>query len=83
MQNRQRQHNVQARERLRLDRPPSLLSPATSDTRVECCENETCRHLALHDELSTDNDFVIMKDQLSGRPRAQHLSPPADMRGIM
>ena len=80
MQNRQRQHNVQARERLRLDRPPSLLSPATSDTRVECCE--ICRYLALHDELSTDNDFVIMKDQLSDRPRAQYLSPPADMRHI-
>ena len=79
MQNRQRQHRRQMRGRR--GRPPSLLSPATSDTRVECCE--ICRHLALHDELSTDNDFVIMKDQLSGRPRAQHLSPPADMRGIM
>lgn len=82
MENRWRQHRVQARERQRLDRPPSLLSPATSDTRVECCENENCGHLALHDELSTDNDLDIMKDQLSGRPRAQHLSPPADMRHI-
>ena len=79
MQNRQRQHRRQMRGRR--GRPPSLLSPATSDTRVECCE--ICRYLALHDELSTDNDLDIMKDQLSGRPRAQHLSPPADMRGIM
>ena len=78
MQNRQRQHRRQMRGRR--GRPPSLLSPATSDTRVECCE--ICRYLALHDELSTDNDLDIMKDQLSGRPRAQHLSPPADMRHI-
>ena len=73
---------VRTRRQVKQDVLRQFLHSRTVDRRVECCLNEDCMEMFLHDENSTENIIQVAGCTLCGRPRPAHLTRPRDEEGI-
>ena len=73
---------VRTRRQVEQDVLRQFLHSRTVDRRVECCLNEDCMEMFLHDENSTENIIQVAGCTLCGRPRPAHLTRPRDEEGI-
>ena len=73
---------VRTRRQVEEDVLRQFLHSRTVDPRVECCLNENCMEMFLHDENSTENIIQVAGCTLCGMPRPAHLTRPRDEEGI-
>ena len=73
---------VRTRRQVEQDVLRQFLRSRTVDPRVECCLNENCMEMFLHDENSTENIIQVAGCTLCGMPRPAHLTRPRDEEGI-